>query len=131
MIERFSTLDSPRLAALVRAKRGAATLRQAAAETGISASTLSRLERGQWSTMSLETFLRVCDWLQVATAHLIVTGVETEAEPNLSDLAIIAARLRATTELPPAMAQALADLVHAARREAYPARHERANNDHS
>jgi transcriptional regulator with XRE-family HTH domain len=44
----------------IKAKRGQRSLRDFARETGISASTLSRIENGQ--KPDIETFFALCDW---------------------------------------------------------------------
>lgn len=53
--------DNVRLAKLVRANRGDRTLRDVADSVGLSASTLSRIERGE--RPDLWSLLRLCDWL--------------------------------------------------------------------
>lgn len=61
-------LDQPRLIGLIRLKRGNCGLREIAHELQISASTLSRIERGH--TPDLETFARLCQWLGVSMDSL-------------------------------------------------------------
>lgn len=59
-----SYLDIERLASLVRSKRGSRGLRETAKEIGnVSPSTLSRVENGK--TPDMDTFLAICDWLEV------------------------------------------------------------------
>ena len=59
------TFDSDRLAAMVIAKRDGRGLRATATEIGgVSASTLSRIEQGK--IPDLDTFLRLCRWLDVS-----------------------------------------------------------------
>src|SRR5437762_1864992 len=101
------------LAALVRAKRGTRGLRTVAQEIGgISASTLSRIERGE--VPDLETFARLCCWLGVSAEEFIPsTEVAKSAEsrreydtlarvPGMGTPEIIAAHLRADRTLEPA-----------------------------
>lgn len=65
-----SLLDTQRLATLVRTKRGQRGLREIAQEIGnVSPATLSRIENGKM--LDVETFLSVCDWLQVAPQQFI------------------------------------------------------------
>lgn len=66
-----------RLQYLVRERRGALTLRETAAECGVSAPTLSRIERGE--SPDLETFARLCRWLGVSADSLLCTGVRCES----------------------------------------------------
>lgn len=60
-IERF---DKDRFVAVLQAKARDYPLREVALQTGISAATLSRLERGK--APDLETFFAVCSWLGAA-----------------------------------------------------------------
>lgn len=57
------TLRLSELAPLVRERRGVLGVRAAAAEAGISSATFSRIENGQMP--DLETFAKVCRWLDV------------------------------------------------------------------
>lgn len=62
-------MDTARLAALVRAKRGDKGLRAAAEEIGeVSPSTLSRIEQGRMP--DVDTFFRLCRWLGVSADEL-------------------------------------------------------------
>lgn len=108
-------LNTDRLATLVRTKRASRGLREVAAEIGnVSPSTLSRVENGRMPDM--ETFLLLCDWLQVAPSELFRTtdpaSVLKEAPADY-----IALQLRADKNLDPATANALATIVQAAYRE--------------
>ena len=108
-----SYVEIERLAALVRTKRGKKGLRQVAAEIeGVSPSTLSRVENGK--TPDMDTFLKLCDWLEIAPNVLIKSTQEAESPPKLSELGMIEMQLRASKELDPTMAKALADMVKAA-----------------
>ncbi|HZR41230.1 MAG TPA: UDP-N-acetylglucosamine 1-carboxyvinyltransferase [Ktedonobacteraceae bacterium] len=65
-----SFLDTQQLAALLKAKRGDRGLREIAQEIGnVSPATLSRIENGKM--LDVETFLSVCDWLQVTPQRFI------------------------------------------------------------
>lgn len=103
-------LDTERLANLVRSKRGNRGLRDTAKEIGnISPSTISRVENGK--TPDMDTFLALCDWLEVPAAELIKN---TENEEDLDTPEAITIQLRADKNLDPAVANALASLVKAA-----------------
>ena len=54
-------LDLKKLAFAVELRRGRRTLRDVEEEAGVSASTLSRIERG--IQPDLDTYARICDWL--------------------------------------------------------------------
>jgi transcriptional regulator with XRE-family HTH domain len=104
-----SYLDINLLATMVRARRGRLPLHEIALEIGnISPSTLSRIENGKMPDM--ETFLLLCDWLQVPVTELIKS---TESfSVNNSDA--ITMQLQADKNLDPAVANALAVLIKAA-----------------
>ena len=103
-------LDTEKLANLVRSKRGNRGLRDTAKEIGnVSPSTISRVENGK--TPDMDTFLALCDWLEVPPAELIKN---TEDEEALDTPEAITIQLRADKNLDPAIANALASLVKAA-----------------
>ena len=105
-------LDTQYLAALIKTKRGNRGLREIAQEIGdVSPSTLSRIENGKIPDM--DTFLRICDWLQVSSEEFIK---ETDEQPHteISTVDRIEGYLRADRELDPEMANALAKLMKAA-----------------
>ena len=105
-----SNLNAERLANLVRSKRGSRGLRETAKEIGnVSPSTISRVENGK--TPDMDTFLALCNWLEIPPAELMKN---TEDEEDLSTPEAIAIQLRADKNLDPAIANALASLVKAA-----------------
>lgn len=110
-------LDTELLATLTRGRRGSRGLREIAKEIGdVSPSTLSRVENGKMPDM--ETFLLLCDWLEVPPAALIKRKEEDQV--TVSDLdtsEALAIQLRADKNLDPATANALAALVKAAYRD--------------
>jgi DNA-binding Xre family transcriptional regulator len=113
-----------KLAALIKAKRGRKGLRETAVEIGeISASTLSRIEKGKMP--DLDTFLRLCDWLDIQPNELIngiakrdpTSGEKAIPMPDdMSTPEIVEAHLRADKELDPETAEALANMVRSAYR---------------
>ena len=105
-----NNLNADKLATLVRSKRGNRGLRETAKEIGkVSPSTISRVENGK--TPDMETFLALCDWLEVPPAKLI-NSAEEKKDSNTPEA--IAIQLRADKNLDPAVADALASLVKAA-----------------
>jgi transcriptional regulator with XRE-family HTH domain len=60
----------------VKAKRGSEGIRAAASEIGISPATLSRIENGHLP--DLETFRRICTWLEADPAAIL--GFPTPGE---------------------------------------------------
>ncbi|BAZ46761.1 transcriptional regulator [Chondrocystis sp. NIES-4102] len=104
-------LDTERLANLVRNKRGNRGLRETAKEIGnVSPSTISRVENAK--TPDMDTFLALCDWLEIPPAELIKNAEEEEETLNTPEAITI--QLRADKNLDPAIALALASLVKAA-----------------
>ena len=71
-----SELDLGRLAQAVARKRGDRTLREIEAETGISRSTLSRIEQGM--TCDLNSFAAVIRW--TGEDAYVVLGVQPEGK---------------------------------------------------
>ena len=113
-----SQLAVEQLAALLKAKRGKKGLRETATEIGgVSASTLSRIEQGKMP--DLDTFIRICEWLEVSPDKFFNTDAPVEdhrlpVSPNMSTMEVIEAHLRADRELDPETAEALANMVKAA-----------------
>jgi transcriptional regulator with XRE-family HTH domain len=62
------------LGRLVKERRGHQSIRQAAADVGVSFSTLSRVESG--AQPDLATFLRLCAWLGVPPEHFFHPGAQ-------------------------------------------------------
>lgn len=105
-------LDTDRLAVLVRTKRAGRGLRELAEEIGeVSPSTLSRLENGK--TPDMTVFLRVCNWLQISPAELILDD-STSVEPSHDNTADqIDVLLRSDKTLDPSTANTLATIIKA------------------
>ena len=104
-----SYLDIKKFADLVRIKRGNRGLRETASIAGVSASTISRVENKK--IPDIETFLVLCDWLEVEPTELIKN---TEDISDSYTRRSICATLRSDKRLNPEVAQALAILVEAA-----------------
>ena len=103
-------LDIEKLATLVRSKRGTCGLRETAKEIGnVSPSTISRVENGH--TPDIDTFLALCDWLEVPPTELIKN---TEEKEDLDTPEAIAIQIQGDKNLDPTVAKVLASLVKAA-----------------
>lgn len=91
-----STLNTELLAGMVKGKRGTRGLRAVADEIGeVSFATLSRIEQGK--IPDVETFIKICKWLDVPTDKFIVgTSTKTKA---ISTQQQVVAHLRAEREL--------------------------------
>ena len=106
-----------RLSLLIKAKRQEAGLglRAAACESGISASTLSRLERGTGAAPNAETMLKLSAWLNASVDDLLFGG-----EPGFKELErlltpdMIAIHVRSDKNLSPEAADAIAELFRVA-----------------
>lgn len=99
------------LGTIVRKKRGNLGLRDAAAEIGTSAPTLSRIEGGKMP--DLQTFSKLCRWLEIDPAMLL--GVEPR-ESTLSQPSAAFAHLKAGREVEAQTATALARAIVQAQR---------------
>ena len=72
-------LDLAQLAGMLRDRRGRLSLRQAAAEAGVSFSTFSRIESG--AQPDLTSFTLLCAWLGVSPGQFFLTVAEREQNP--------------------------------------------------
>ena len=104
-----SELNVGELAALLRERRGKRGLRTIAEEIGgVSASTLSRIEQGK--IPDLDTFVRLCQWLDVSPDRFIPRTTSKE----MSTPEMITAHLRADRALDPKTIEALATMIQLA-----------------
>lgn len=101
-------LDTEKLRDLLRSKRGSKGLRLIASEIGgVSASTLSRIEQG--NLPDIDTFLKICSWLEVTPDFF----TKTESHKIDSKNQVIA-HLRADRTLPSDTAEALIQMINLA-----------------
>lgn len=96
------------LGRLAAEKRGDVGVRAAAKEIGISPATLSRVERGYLP--DLETFGKICKWLDVDAGQVLGVTPGATATPR------VAVHFKKQATLSPTTAQALAQMVLAAHR---------------
>jgi transcriptional regulator with XRE-family HTH domain len=104
-----------RLPALIKAKRRelGVGLRAAAEESGVSPSTLSRLERGVSPSLpDTETLTKITSWLGVSLEDVLAHNASSTKidEPDLSTTEAIEVYLRADKNLTPETAKALSDM---------------------
>lgn len=91
-----STLNTDLLAGMLKNKRAGKGLRTVAEEIGgISFATLSRIEQGK--IPDVDTFIRVCKWMDVTTDTFIVGGSNEIKAISSKDQVV--AHLRAEREL--------------------------------
>ncbi len=101
-----SYLDTERLSDLVRSKRGNCGLRETATIVGVSAATISRVERG--IIPDVRTFLAICDWIEMPPAKFIENMNGTQ---KLDTCRSVCAKLRTDKRLDPEVADALVVLI--------------------
>lgn len=105
--------DIQRLAAMLKARRGARGLRAVAEEIGdVSASTLSRVEQG--GVPDLETYLRICRWLGLASEPPPGLASRSTASETANTPELIEAHFRAEKVLPPETIDALSNMIRQA-----------------
>lgn len=101
-------LNTEKLSSMLKSRRGSRGLRVVAKEIGgVSASTLSRVEQG--NVPDVETFLKICKWLQVSTDEFMEEGQANHEK--ISTQEIILAHLRADRTLPKNTIQALSEMI--------------------
>ena len=103
-----------RISALIKAKRreDGVGLRDAAEGSGVSASTLSRLERGAATSLpDSGTLTKLANWLGLTLSSLLSDKEKTDVvEPQLTTSEVVEVHLRADKELSPETAKALAEM---------------------
>lgn len=98
-------LDLAQLGAMLRGRRGKLSLRQAAAEAGVSFSTFTRIEAG--AQPDLTSFTLLCAWLGVSAGEFFTPVTERQVAPI--DEAI--AHLSSDPRLAPDAARKIADVL--------------------
>ncbi len=90
-----STLNTELLASMLKNKRGEKGLRAIAIEIGdVSAATISRIEQGK--IPDVDTFIKICKWLEVTTDNFIIGSKKSKPISNKEQ---VLAHLRADKEL--------------------------------
>jgi transcriptional regulator with XRE-family HTH domain len=111
----WDPIDASELATRLRARRRerALSLRDAAAEIGVSAATLSRVERGDYlpERDNLFTLLR---WLGVPVAAPPAAAPAEPHAPGAATMEAVELHLRADKDLSPADADTIAQMVRLA-----------------
>lgn len=92
----------------IKRKRAGKGVREAAEEIGISAATLSRVERG--NLPDLETFKRICKWVEVDPGQVL--GYQPA-----SDASIVRVHFKKESAIKEDTARALANLILHAQQE--------------
>lgn len=105
-----------RIALAVKSKRRSAGLgvRAAAQQCGISAATISRLERGVAKLPDSATLAKIAAWANVPVAHLFeVSNTARKTEIQSTTPEVVEVHLRADKKLTPQTAKALSDMFRA------------------
>ncbi|MGW1966230.1 helix-turn-helix domain-containing protein [Streptomyces sp. NPDC001935] len=116
-VEQF---DVTELGRLLKERRGALSLRQAAAEADVSFSTFSRVEAG--AQPDLTTFTRLCAWLGVPASRFFTAGATREVSPLDQAITHLHADPRLTEDAATKITSVLRDLYDALAKEATPAK---------
>lgn len=98
-------LDTAQLGRVVRAHRGQRSMRQAAAEAGVSLSTISRVESG--SLPDLASFTALCAWAGVSPTRFFTPIAERQDTP----VEVAIAHLSADPRLAPEHASSIASVI--------------------
>ena len=110
-------LNTGLLATMIKKKRGSMGLRDTAEEIGgISATTLSRIEQGK--VPDVDTFLKVCRWLEMAPEKFATEPVRgsRKGETELSHQEVVVTNLRADKTLDKEVMKALVEMIQVAYR---------------
>jgi transcriptional regulator with XRE-family HTH domain len=93
-----STLNTELFAEMLKNKRGEKGLRTVAEEIGgVSYATLSRVEQGK--IPDVNTFIRICKWMEVSSDTFIEGEKRKRKEKSISTREHVVAQLRADREL--------------------------------
>jgi transcriptional regulator with XRE-family HTH domain len=111
-------LDIGRLAGLLREHRGSLSIRQAAAEAGVSFSTFARVEAG--AQPDLATFLKLCAWLGVQPGGFFTPVLEREVNPLENAITHLGSDPRLSPENAKKISGVLRDLYDALASKAAP-----------
>jgi transcriptional regulator with XRE-family HTH domain len=102
-----------RISAKIKAKRreSGLGLRASAEESKISASTLSRIERGAATSIpDAATLNKLAEWLDTSVSSILGVEEREDNSPKLTTPEIVEVHLRADKELNPKTAQSLATM---------------------
>jgi len=99
----LADISTDELGRLVSKKRAGKGVRETAKAIGISAATLSRVENG--NVTDLETFRKICTWLQVDPGTILGYMPAPQAQPE------IRVHFKKDKEMTPATAKALGEMI--------------------
>ncbi|MEX2158612.1 MAG: helix-turn-helix transcriptional regulator [Dehalococcoidia bacterium] len=105
----MATATLRRLGERLRKERGGRGLREVAREIGVSAATLSRVERGHLP--DLETFGKICAWLGLDPGDVLGVQVEKAIADVHDDPITASIHFKANRTPAPELAKALAEMI--------------------
>lgn len=111
-------LDIGRLAKMLKERRGGLSIRQAAADAGVSFSTLSRVEAGAQPDMA--SYSALCAWLGVSPGFFFTQVAEREMSPLDQAITHLQADPRLTADAAGKISSVLKDLYDALTADAPP-----------
>lgn len=117
VVEKF---DAAALGRLLKKHRGPLSLRQAAAEAGVSFSTFSRVEAG--AQPDLATFAQLCAWLGVPASRFFTQVVEREVSQLDQAITHLYTDPRLTEDAAAKITSVMRDMYNALARDDTPAR---------
>ena len=104
----ISTINTELLSSMIKSKRSGLGLRATADKIGgVSAATISRIEQGK--VPDVQTFIKICRWLEVPTDKFILGERTTISKMNNKDLVI--SQLRADRELDKGTLEAIVRMI--------------------
>jgi transcriptional regulator with XRE-family HTH domain len=112
-------LDAASLGRVIRAHRGDRSMRQAAAEAGVSLSTISRVESG--ALPDLASFTALCAWAGVPASQFFTPIAERQDTPVEIAIAHLAADPRLAPEHASSIASVIRQMYNALAASAQPA----------
>ena len=80
----MSYVDFTKLSIHVKKRRDTLGLREAEAQSSVSASTLSRLERATMQDINVSTLVAVCDWLNMPLSAFLVDDEQSSDAADYS-----------------------------------------------
>jgi transcriptional regulator with XRE-family HTH domain len=104
-------LDLAQLGAMLRERRGKLSLRQAAADAGVSFSTFTRVEAG--AQPDLTSFTLLCAWLGTSPGHFFTQVAERQVAPIEEAIAHLSADPRLGSDAAAKIADVLRNMYEA------------------
>lgn len=114
-LQETERLDLAEFGRMLRERRGTLSIRQAAADAGVSFSTFSRVEAG--AHPDLATFTRLCSWLRVPAARFFNPVTERRMTPLDEAVTHLRTDPRLTPEAASTLTSVLTDMYNTLARD--------------